>query len=149
MKLVVYITIVLGFLLILLILFETPQTKTTKMCFNDDNDDVWFDVWIAKTKLERERGLMNIERLEENQGMLFVFGAEGNYTFWMKNTLIPLDMIWLNSDLEVVDVSRALPCEQDPCTIYYPKEPAMYVLEISGDLSDKFQILEGNVLTIG
>jgi len=146
MRLVVYVTIVLGFILFLLISLETPKTETTKICFEDN---ICFDVWIARTNLERERGLMNVESLEENQGMLFVFSAQGNHTFWMKNTLIPLDMVWLNSDLEVVDISRAVPCKQDPCTIYSSKKPVMYVLEISGDLSDKFQILEGNVLTIG
>ena len=57
--------------------------------------------------------------------------------FWMKNTLIPLDMIWIDSDLTVVDIQYAVPCESDPCTIYTPAKEAIYVLEVNGDKFDQ------------
>jgi len=83
------------------------------------------------------------ESLAQNEGMLFVFERVGEYSFWMKNTLIPLDIIWLSSDYKVVDVQTALPCKADSCTSYIPKAPAQYVLEINANLASDFGIGQG------
>jgi len=127
MRKIVYVTIVLAALLIFLISIENEEIPTTRMCF----DDICFDAWIANTDAKKESGLMNVGYLSGNQGMLFVFATEENYTFWMKDTLIPLDMVWINSKLEVVDITPAVPCTSDPCKLYYPTQNAMYVLEIA------------------
>jgi len=140
MKKIVYVTIVLAVLLIFLISVENEKIPTTRMCF----DDICFDVWIANTDAKKESGLMNVKFLNSNQGMLFVFATEENYTFWMKDTLIPLDMVWINSELEVVDIISAVPCTSDPCKLYYPNQNAMYVLEIAPGSNVKI----GDTLTI-
>ena len=75
-----------------------------KICFKDS----CFDIEIADSDEERTRGLMYRESLCSGCGMLFVYGEEGNYKFWMKNTLIPLDIVWLDEDLEVVYISNAV-----------------------------------------
>lgn len=86
---------------------------------------------LAVTPPERERGLMFRERLEPDQGMLFVFEEEDLYSFWMKNTLIPLDIIWLNSHRQIVHIEKNVPpCTHDPCPGYMPRQPALYVLEL-------------------
>lgn len=86
---------------------------------------------LAVTPAERERGLMFREKLEPDQGMLFVFEEEDLYSFWMKNTLIPLDIIWLNSHRQIVHIEKNVPpCHQDPCPGYMPRQPALYVLEL-------------------
>ncbi len=86
---------------------------------------------LAVTPAERERGLMFREKLEADQGMLFVFDEEDLYSFWMKNTLIPLDIIWLNSHQQIVHIEKNVPpCRQDPCPGYMPRQPALYVLEL-------------------
>ena len=66
-----------------------------------------------------KNGLMFRENMDSDRGMLFIFEKEGEYPFWMKNTLIPLDIIWINKDKEVVFISEnAQPCEEGkPCLL--------------------------------
>ena len=87
------------------------------------------NVEIPETRREMQTGLMFRETLCENCGMLFIFEEEDFHSFWMKNTLIPLDMVFISSDLKVVDVITALPCEEEPCEHYTPNVKALYVLE--------------------
>jgi len=61
---------------------------------------------------------MNREYLAQNAGMLFVFDTPGSYGFWMKNTLIPLDIVRLDENLLVVDTATMTPCLSDPCPTY-------------------------------
>ena len=105
------------------------------VCFSED----CFSVEVADEDAERTTGLMNRESLDADSGMLFIFESDGNYPFWMKNTLIPLDMVWLNSDKEIVFIKEnALPCEQDPCSIITPNGTAKYVVELNaGVVADK------------
>jgi uncharacterized membrane protein (UPF0127 family) len=67
--------------------------------------------------------------------MLFIFPTEDIYSFWMKNTLIPLDMIWINANLNIVDIQKADPCKQDPCPLYVPEKQAQYILELNQGMS--------------
>lgn len=142
MRFVVYVMLVLACVLFLLIIFDTTQDVTKRACFGE----VCFDVWVAQTASQQERGLMGVTSLDAHQGMLFVFSKEDNYTFWMKDTYIPLQMIWIDSNLEVVDISYAVPCERQPCQLYYPKEPAQFVLEVSDGLDREREVQIGDVL---
>ncbi|MBT3348979.1 DUF192 domain-containing protein [bacterium] len=92
-----------------------------------------FTVEIADTPDSRTMGLMNRHVLPQNGGMLFVFDAPKIHSFWMKNTLIPLDVIWISSEKKVVDFQKLLPCESEPCPIYSPSEKSQWVLEIGAD----------------
>ena len=68
-----------------------------------------------------------------------MFETEGNYPFWMKNTLIPLDIIWINARNEIVFIAEnAQPCKEDLCPNIDPEANAKYVLEINGGLSNNF-----------
>lgn len=70
--------------------------------------------------------------LDQNEGMLFVFDQAMPWSFWMKNTLIPLDIIWMDAAFRVVHIEEnVLPCMSTPCPQYAPKEPAIYVLEVT------------------
>ena len=72
--------------------------------------------------------------------MLFIFDDVKPRTFWMKNTLIPLDMIFLDSNLAVVEVkSNISSCNKDPCPIY-SSLPAQYVLEVNAELAEKYNV---------
>ena len=86
---------------------------------------------------------MGRESLSEEQGMFFVFEEEGKHSFWMKNTLIPLDIIWLSQDFVVVDVLTAEPCRSENCSSYSPSGSAQYVLEINAGLAKKYSIGQG------
>lgn len=94
------------------------------------------------------QGLMFREYLPSDEGMLFVFNDEQEYAFWMKNTLIPLDIIWINSLREVVYIESAVPCVEDPCTIYAPNASALFVLEINRGLASSNNIVLGSVASI-
>jgi uncharacterized membrane protein (UPF0127 family) len=106
-------------------------------------------VEVANSRHKKQRGLMFRKELPENEGMLFLFGLEGYYTFWMKNTLIPLDVIWINSDLEIIHIEKNLPsCIQDPCDSYTPGGPARYVIEVNGGWVDRNNVTLGNKVEI-
>lgn len=88
---------------------------------------------VARTPDEMQRGLMLRESLCSECGMLFVFNEGGYYSFWMKNTLIPLDIIFIDANLTVVDIFHAVPCASEPCQTYTPSREALYVLEVNGN----------------
>ncbi len=125
------------FLLILVILlvdtiflwsiFKDKKSEDKQVCFNEK----CFSVEIADEPRERINGLMGRESLDEDAGMLFIFDKEEVQGFWMKDTSIPLDMIWINSSNDVIYIKEnAQPCEQE-CEIYYSNESALYVLEVN------------------
>ncbi len=83
--------------------------------------------------------------LEAGKGMLFVFETEGEYGFWMKNTLIPLDMIWIDGKNKVIYIKEnAAPCKTEPCETFGPGRKAKYVLEINGGMNEKLGIKIGD-----
>jgi hypothetical protein len=92
-----------------------------------------YSVELALTPEDQAQGLMFRESLPERHGMLFVFPETAPHHFWMKNTMIPLDMIWLDASGKVLFVSADTPpCKADPCPTYGPDGPAQSVLEIAG-----------------
>ena len=117
--------------------------KQTQVCFKN----YCFDIEIAETSAERSRGLMYKEHLDENKGMLFVFDRESIHVFWMKNTLIPLDIIWINKNKEIVFVKKnAQLCKTENCPTIQPDKEAKYVLEINAGMADKIGLSVGDRL---
>jgi uncharacterized membrane protein (UPF0127 family) len=104
---------------------------------------------LALTPEDQAQGLMFRESLPPNTGMLFVFPASEPHHFWMKNTMIPLDMIWMDESGKVIFVSaNTPPCKADPCPTYGPDDPARQVLEIAGGLAAKEKITVGSSLKL-
>jgi len=135
-------------LILILVLFLglLQKKKQSQVCF----DNYCFDVEIAQTAIQRVKGLMFRKRLEKNQSMLFVFGEEKKYSFWMKNVLFPLDIIWLDANKKVVFVSYDnQPCNHSKCIAIKPNKNAKYVLEINGGLAEKIGIKNGSKLIFG
>ncbi|EPX78435.1 DUF192 domain-containing protein [Salipiger mucosus] len=101
-----------------------------------------FRVVVADEAAERARGLMHVEQMPAGAGMLFVYEQERPVAFWMKNTLIPLDMIFADETGRVVKVhEEAVPHDETPI----PSDaPARYVLEINGGLAARMGIEPGS-----
>jgi uncharacterized membrane protein (UPF0127 family) len=101
-------------------------------------------VEIAQTPAQLQTGLMNREYLHENTGMLFIFKSEEKHSFWMKNMSFPIDIIWINANLKIVDITNeALPCRVEPCPTYTPSVPTKYVLEVPAGFAQKNLIETG------
>ena len=102
---------------------------------------------IAKTSEERKLGLMYKESLDSNKGMIFIYNKEKKHPFWMKNTMMPLDIIWLNKSKKVVYISKNTPpCKQNDCLRIKPNRRSIYVLEINANLSDKLGLSIGDLI---
>jgi hypothetical protein len=89
------------------------------------------------------------ERLAKDRGMLFTFGAAQPWTFWMKNTKIPLDIIWMDAKKRIVHIERNVPiCTRtdDTCPLYEPTEGALYVLELGGGVAEGYHLQRGLTL---
>jgi hypothetical protein len=107
-------------------------------------------VEIADTDALRQRGLMFRERLGPTEGMVFVFPDPGYHPFWMKNTLIPLDMIWLDPARRVIYVAHSVPpCKADPCPNFGPQPDspaAAYVVEVQSGFAKQHGVKAGDQL---
>ncbi len=101
---------------------------------------------LADTTEKRARGLMFRESLPKDRGMLFTFPEPQHWTFWMKNTRIPLDIIWMDRNRKIVHVERNVPgCNRtdDGCPQYQPNEEASYVLELAAGMADALKLHRG------
>jgi uncharacterized membrane protein (UPF0127 family) len=108
-----------------------------------------YSIEIARTPEEQAQGLMFRESLPERTGMLFPFAEPGVHRFWMKNTMIPLDIIWMDGAGRVLFVSSDTPpCKADPCSNYGPEVPAASVLEIAGGLAAREKVTVGSRIDI-
>lgn len=100
----------------------------------------------AELAKDKAKGLQNREYLCPNCGMIFVFDKDGIYSFWMKDTLISLSLIWIDNEGNVVHIVRnAKPCkyEKDPykeCERYFPKDRSKYVLEILPKIDKSIEV---------
>mgnify|MGYP001767292046 CR=1 FL=1 len=132
---IIFLIILIG---IIIIFFLSPRVCFKNQCFN---------VEIAKTPFERELGLMYRKSLDRDKGMLFIYPKTGEYSFWMKNTLIPLDIIWINENQQILYISKnTQPCQKE-CLSISPLADAKYVLEINAGMSDELGIRVGDNLT--
>lgn len=106
-----------------------------------------FHCEVADTRSKRQLGLMYRKHLEQDSCMLFVFSEEELRSFWMKNTFIPLDIIFVNSQFKVVSVSEhTKPLSEKPII---SGKPALYVIELNAGLVESHHITPGNLVYIG
>jgi len=112
-----------------------------RACFGDN----CFDIEVAKDPEEIENGLMFRKQLDQDRGMFFVFKEEQIYPFWMKNTLIPLDIIWINKENKIVFIKEnAEPCTGSDCQTINPTATAKYVLEVNSGVSERLGLKVGD-----
>lgn len=109
-----------------------------------------FSVEVADTFEERQRGLMFRDELAKDTGMLFIHVTEEPQAYWMKNTRIPLDILYFSKDLKLVSAQeRVPPCSAgDRCPPYPSEGPALFVLELNAGSVELFKIQPGDVMKI-
>ncbi|MDB4977948.1 MAG: hypothetical protein JWM56_134 [Candidatus Peribacteria bacterium] len=105
-------------------------------------------VEVADTSARQELGLMFRSKLEPDTGMLFIFTDENVLNFWMKNTLVPLDVLFFTAAGEFVSVQTMKPCTQDPCPSYASDKPATYALEVPAGYAKEHNVGEGWNITV-
>lgn len=104
-----------------------------------------FDVETAQTNEDLLRGLQFRRELKPGQGMLFIFPQSGVHHFWMKDTLIPLDIIWLDENRRVIYIAaNCPPCRTIPCSTYGPEGESRYTFEIKAGLCAQLNIRIGD-----
>ena len=130
---------------------EPPQTATVpaaaagpRVVFPDGKA---VTVELVADDASRQQGLMFRDQLRPDHGMLFLFPQDGDYPFWMKNTFIPLDMIWIDSGNRIAHIAHDVqPCRADPCPSYPPNATARYVLEVAAGVARQHGLKDGDVV---
>lgn len=108
-----------------------------------------FTIEIAADDASRAHGLMDRTKMDADHGMLFVFEDDAPRAFWMKNTKIPLDMLFFDADAKLVSVQHNVPpCVADPCAGYSSGAPARYVLELNAGQANELGLTPGDAMAI-
>jgi len=107
-----------------------------------------FTVDLAETPEQQALGLMFRDELPEDHGMLFLFPVEAMRSFWMKNTRIPLDIIYFDDELRLINVQTARPCRTRQCPVYPSMAPAKYVLELNAGKAEELGARPGDRLEL-
>ncbi len=116
-----------------LLFLSACGTKTVTLVPFDGSSSVTVTVAVADTPKEREKGMMGRDVLEKDHGMLFVFPEPQILKFWMKNTTVPLEILFFDAEGQFVNAHQMLPCEKDPCPQYASQALAGYALEVAPD----------------
>lgn len=138
---------ILAIMLLITLLFFIPLTdRNDKACFEDG---YCVNLDIKDTPEERTLGLMFREYLDEKDALLFIFEHPAEYSFWMKNMKIPIDMIFLNENKEIITIHRKVPpCYTDECELYTPISPVIYVIETKAGFSDIHNLKVGQIVSL-
>ena len=123
--------------------------ETTKIIIDTSKSNIAVYSEIADNPVKRTIGLMNRSSLADNSGMLFVFDDEEKRVFWMKDTLIPLDIFFIDSRMNILDIQTMQPCKTMICHRYTSSSPAKYALEVNAGFGEKNGIKVGDKIKTG
>ncbi len=124
------------------IIYSNQKPKQGNFSFPQHNLNLQIE--RAESLAHQAKGLMYREKLDENNGMLFIFANEAKRIFWMKNTYIPLDLIYISQDKKIVEIKENLePCRENDCPTYTSTVEAQYVLEVNAGFVQKNNIQIG------
>ncbi|MDD3531432.1 MAG: DUF192 domain-containing protein [Candidatus Pacebacteria bacterium] len=129
-----------------LFLYKTP-TPPTAPAYTAEFGGVSLTLEYATTPAERERGLGGRADVKGGYGMLFVFPRDDRYGFWMKDTLVPLDIFWLDDKGQVVSIAQDVAISSYP-DVFYPTAPAKYVLETAAGFALRHAVATGTPLLL-
>lgn len=118
-----------------------PPSVTPIVYLSSPKGEVPIKVEVVATEAKIEKGLMYRQHLPLDSGMLFMMGREHTWSFWMRNTLIPLDIIFIAKDLTIAGIAEnAKPLDE---TLVKVDKPSFYVLEVNGGFTRSAGIVAG------
>lgn len=131
--------------ILVIAMFATPTKKPRKSAVFLGDEEI--AVTVADTPALQEQGLSGREKLEQNEGILFVFPKPEPFGFWMKGMRFPIDIIYFDTDRRIVDVWENATPESYP-KIFTPRAPAQFVLEVPAGFFAEHHLEMGNTLEI-
>lgn len=137
-----------------ILLADYVQDESSNLFYKVTINDASIITEVAHTPGLRAKGLMFRESLDEDRGMLFIYKNMADHTFWMANTKIPLDIIWVASNYQIVHIEKEVsPCpytglELRNCPRYSSQIPALYVIEVNGGWVDKNNVEVGDGIVV-
>ncbi len=151
-RFIIDIVVVVTVIGLVFFLYQTYGPRLVEYLFGEQKvavsiRDVSIAVTVADDIPSRQQGLSHKASLPEREGMLFVFDREDSHYFWMKDMLIPIDIIWINDAMEIVHIERNIRPESFP-TRYGSSRPARFVLEVNAFFVDTFSIKVGDQVSI-
>ncbi len=130
-----------SFLLIGFLGCSSQAGGINEVCFYDD----CIKVELAQTQAERSRGLQFRKSMGQDEGMLFIFPESRRQSFWMKDTFLSLDIIWMDAGKRIVFmIPNIPPCETEKCPVYTPDSEAKFVLEVNAGVAAELGIGTGD-----
>jgi uncharacterized membrane protein (UPF0127 family) len=135
---------------------EQKPTTPPKPVFRKDGELRFIDsksfkviseinIEVADNDAEREQGLMYRDTMAENDGMLFLMGTEEMQAFWMKNTILPLDIMFVDAERRIVNIQKN--CKPYSLDQIPSAKPALYVVEVNAGYADKYGIMAGDLIS--
>lgn len=122
---------------------KIPNFPKGRLRIYDGEKELIIPIEIANKPELWSFGLMFRENIPWEYGMLFIFPTDEHSGFWMKNTYIPLDIAFIDSNKTIFNIQRMLPCTDEDCPVYYSPKPYRYALEVKAGFFERFGFKEG------
>lgn len=123
----------------------SPAAVTPQITISSGSTTIPLTVELAYTEAQREKGLMGHTQLDDSSGMLFIFPTDSTIGFWMKGTLIPLDIAYLSANGVVLEIRHGQPLDE---TILTPQQPYRYTLEVAGGWFSRHDLGTGAIVSL-
>ncbi|MBZ9651317.1 DUF192 domain-containing protein [Psychroflexus montanilacus] len=127
--------------------FEFKKDTLLRFIQDEDTLDTAFEIELAESDYEKETGLMHRKEMKDNQGMLFIYTSEATRpSFYMKNTFLPLDLIYFDKNMKIVDFNlNTMPLSEE---LISSEIPSLFVLEVKAGVVEKFDLKKGDQIIL-
>mgnify|MGYP001260753063 CR=1 FL=1 len=142
-----FILIIVVIIIVYLLIVNYWPKGGSNVVFNTASGAHKYAVEVSDNKDTRTKGLMERDSLDKDKGMIFIFEEERIPAFWMKNMRFPLDMVFMDKNLKVVDYYENVPaCKADPCPHYMPSTNSKYVVEVNAGTIKESGLTRGDIV---
>ncbi|MCC7436496.1 DUF192 domain-containing protein [Candidatus Nomurabacteria bacterium] len=146
--------IAIGALLLVLFLLLRDGPKSVNNSLEDNTYEailkigsMSIPVTVADTEEEQQKGLSGTTSLPQDAGKLFIFNTEGDYGFWMKDMAYSLDIVWIDKNFQIIDITENISPNTYP-EVFYPSQKAQYVLELNAGFSTEHNLHKNQLITL-